>query len=162
MSNPPTPNIPRLRALVDTIAAIPAGEFNMDVWAHRPDGSPEGGSCGTTACALGSYVLKNPECGLRLRKSLPDFLAKRGWSYFNVVDERGNEGFRAACGHFGLIADEANFLFYGSAKYTPGLRGEVGIIRGTGTEAYKCRVLKNIAAKVETIIARSHKEAGTP
>ena len=142
----PTPNIPRLSRLMEVLQRIPAAEFDMRHWGykHLPCHVPMG-HCGTTACALGHYILQTPECGLRLIMSGTEPTGNMG-----VRDhtERGASGFDIAAEHFGLSDADSAYMF--GAECCPG-----GL--ASGTERYKCQTVKNIAARVAKIIDNANK-----
>lgn len=51
------PNIARLRKVIEAVESAPAKLFDMERYILPA-------SCGTVACAVGWYVMENPECGL--------------------------------------------------------------------------------------------------
>lgn len=90
-------NKERLLRVVDALEKASPESFNLGVWAET-----EG--CLTVACAVGHYVLANPNCGLAL-----------GWFGDTATLFGHNDAnFEAAAAEFEITKDECLRLFSGS------------------------------------------------
>lgn len=92
------PNKERLLKVIESVERRPEELFDMSVFAINRD-------CGTVACAAGSYIIDNPNCGLHLEWTLPSRSA-------NVRDGNPNHhSFEALAFHFDITEDSAIYLF---------------------------------------------------
>lgn len=94
----------RLRKVVSAVESMPPPKFDMSQWFQGDLANAAEPGCGTAACAVGSYCVKNPRAGLRLvRKS----------GFFNewTIAFDGETSGKAAEAYFGITGDEVDALF---------------------------------------------------
>lgn len=102
-------HLERMKKLVT--AVMSQAIFDIDTWAKKTE-------CGTSACAVGSYILANPGCGLSLR-----YYPGRAGNAEILDDGTGARNWDAVEDHFELDGEEAMDLF-GSERNPGGSKNE--------------------------------------
>lgn len=86
----------RLQKAIEAVKNTDDAHWNMATWMRFKDG------CNTVGCAIGSYCVQNPGCGLIL---LPQ---DHGYSKPVIADK---DNFDAVAEHFGISYQDAYELF---------------------------------------------------